>query len=672
MSKQPSRVYEFGPFRLNVTERLLQRSDAEVPLTPKVVDTLVVLVENSGHVLGKDELMSELWPDSFVEESSLTQNISLLRKALSENGNGEQYIETIPKRGYRFVARVHEIVPAAGELLIQERTSTHIVIEEQTDSGAHAAIAATASSFNPSSAQRRKFGYAVAVILILILAVPVFYYVAVRNRASGEILNAKSIAVLPFKTVGAGSDNEVLGLGMADAIILRLSRDSRRTVLPTSSVFKYANNDSDALSAGHALGVDAVLAGTVQRDGDRVRVTAQLITLDDGKTLWSGTFEQDYSSVFTLQDSIAEKLSAALQPERTTNDQALAKHATDNHEAYQAYLMGLYFWSRRTKPNLSKAIDYFEEAVSKDPTFALAFAHLADCYYLSYQTPYSLFRLDEGLSRADAAATRALQLDDLVPEAHMVKAGVLAQQAAYEKADQEFQRALQLNPNHATAHLRYGYFLFFSSRLNECVAQMKLAQELDPVSPISNTALGYALSMARDPDGAIKFFVKAIELQPETVVAHFDLGQVYADKRMFDLALTEFEKIQAAEPTLNTQGRAYVYALAGRKEEARAAIKQLESTKDGQAVTYYDIAVLYGALGDKDTAFQFLGKIVPRRFNLAKLRFDPQLDVLRGDPRFVEIVNYIDRESRKESEPKKSSRLIEPAALLGIRKVVWG
>lgn len=658
MSKQPSRVYGFGPFRLNVTERLLQRSDAEVPLTPKVIDTLVVLVENSGHVLAKDELMSELWPDSFVEESSLTQNISLLRKALNENGNGEQYIETIPKRGYRFVARVHEIEPAAGELLIQERTSTHILIEEeQSDTGAHAAITETAGRYNSSNAFRRSLRYGLASVLLLVLAAPVMYHFSGRSRPSRPLLEAKSIAVLPFKTVGTGSETDVLGLGMADAIILRLSRDSQRTVLPTSSVFKYTGNDADALSAGRALGVDAVLAGTLQRDGDRVRVTAQLITLDDGKTVWSGKFEQNYGSVFTLQDSIADKLSVALEPEITDEDRTpLAKHPTDNREAYQAYLMGLYFWTRRTKPNLSKAIDYFEEAVSKDPNFALAFAHLADCYYLGYQAPYSLFKLDEGLTRADAAATRALQLDDLVPEAHMVKAGVLTQKADYAQADREFQRALQLNPNHATAHLRYGYFLFFSSRLNECVEQMKLAQELDPVSPISNTALGYALSMARNPDEAIKFFGKAIELQPDTVVAHFDLAQVYADKRMFDLALAEIEKLRAMEPTLNTQGKAYVYALAGRKEEALVAIKQLESAKYGPAINYYDLAVLYAALGDKDTAFKYLGKIVPKPFNLAKLRFDPQLDVLRGEARFDEIVSYIDCASRNETENKKSGR----------------
>ena len=654
MSRQPLRLYEFGPFRLNVTERLLQRSDVEIPLTPKVIDTLVVLVENSGHVLGKDELMRELWPDSFVEESSLSQNISLLRKALGENGNAQQYIETIPKRGYRFVANVRPI-PSETELIIQERTSTHIVIEEeQSDSRAHA-IAATANHYNSSRTYRRRLKYGLVSVLLLILAVPVFYYVAGRKRASGDVLNAKSIAVLPFKTVGTGSDNDVLGLGMADAIILRLSRDSQRTVLPTSSVFKYANNDSDPLSAGHALGVDAVLAGTVQRDGDRVRVTAQLITLDDGKTVWSGKFEQDYNSVFNLQDSIAEKLSAALQPKFIDNGQTpLAKHATENREAYQAYLMGLYFWSRRTKQNLSKAIDYFQEAVDKDPNFALAFAHLADCYYLSYQTPYSLFNLDEGLKRAEAAAARALQLDELLPEAHMVKAGVLAQKMDYEQADQEFQRALQLNPNHATAHLRYGYFLFFSSRLNECVEQMKLAQELDPVSPISNTALGYAFSMARNPDEAIRFFLKAIELQPDTVVAHFDLAQTYADKRMFDLALAEFDKLQATDPTLAIQGKAYVYALAGRKQEALAAIKQLEPQKDKVRISYYDLAVLYAALGDKDRAFAYLGKIIPRRFNIAKLKFDPELDPLRGEARFDEIVKYINYASQNLDNKKRA------------------
>jgi DNA-binding winged helix-turn-helix (wHTH) protein/TolB-like protein/Flp pilus assembly protein TadD len=644
MSKHTLRLYEFGPFRLNVTERLLQCSDTEVALTPKVIDTLVVLVENSGHVLGKDELMHELWPDSFVEESSLTQNISLLRKALSENSNGQQYIETIPKRGYRFVARVRAIVPSETELLIQERTSTQIVIEEeQSDSGAHTAIAEPSSRYNSSSAYRKKLRYGLAAFLLLTLSISAVYYFAVRNRASSALLNAKSIAVLPFKTVGAGNETDVLGLGMADAIILRLSRDCQKTVLPTSSIFKYTGNDSDALSAGRALGVDAVLAGTLQRDGDRVRVTAQLITLEDGKTVWSGKFEQDYGSVFTLQDSIADKLSTALQPEIGSQKQPpLAKHDTENREAYQAYLSGLYFWSRRTKPNLSKAIDYFQEAVNKDPNFALAFAHLADCYYLSYQLPYLMFRMDDALNRADAAATRALQLDDLVPEAHLVKAGVLADRMDYQQADQEFQRALQLNPNHATAHLRYGYFLFGSSRLEECVEHMKLAQELDPVSPITNTALGYAFTMSRNPDEAIRSFAKALELQPETVVARFDIAQIYADKRMFDLALAEFEKLQSTDPVLTTQGKAYVYALTGRRAEALAAIRQLETPKEGPSMTYYDLAVLYAAVGEKEMAYQYLRKIVPRRFNIAKLRFDPQLDSLRSEARFAELLSHLD------------------------------
>jgi DNA-binding winged helix-turn-helix (wHTH) protein/TolB-like protein/Tfp pilus assembly protein PilF len=659
MSKQPLRLYEFGPFRLNVTERLLQRSNEAVPLTPKVIDTLVLLVENSGHVLGKDELMRELWPDSFVEESSLTQNISLLRKALGESGHGQQYIETIPKRGYRFVAGVREVAKRETELVMQERTSTHILIEEEqpdADADISYAIAKRAHNFDSPTTPNSKLRYGLlAAVLLLISAIAAFYYGFPRQRTTVGGLSAKSIAVLPFKTVGAGNDTDVLGLGMADAIILRLSRQSQRTVLPTSSIFKYTGRDADALSAGRDLGVDAVLEGTLQRDGDRVRVTAQLITLNDGKAVWSGKFEEDYRSVFTLQDSIAEKLTTALQPQVIGDTTSPAKHPTENAEAYQAYLMGLHFWTTRTKENLSKAIDYFEQAVSKDPSFALAYAKLADCYYLGSQPAYAIFNMEESSKRADAAATRALQLDDLVPEAHTVKAGILWSKMDYDQADREFQRALQLNPNHATGHLRYAYFLFGNSQLKEAVDHMKLAQELDPVSPISNTALGYILSMSRDNDGAITHYKKALELQPETVVARFNLGLIYADQRRFDMALAEFEKLRNSDPTFALQGKAYAYALSGRRDEAKAAISQLQRSKDGNRIGRYDYAVLYAALGDKDIAFQYLEGISPTRFNMARLRTDPELDSLRTDVRFDERVRDIDRiRSQNETQRYKS------------------
>jgi len=644
MHKQSLRYYDFGPFRLNVTERLLQTSDRMVPLTPKLIDTLVVLVENSGHVVTKDSLMRSLWPDTFVEESSLTQNISLLRKALAEGGGGEHYIETIPKRGYRFAADVREHIAAETEMVMQERTSTQILIEEQLleDSKEPAPLPATDSRRNVLAAPQTKFrlySTIVAGSLVLVSVLTAGYWFQ-RNRAAAG-LPAKSIAVLPFKTIGPQTESELMGLGMADALILKLSRLDQPAVLPTSSISKFTNRNAEAASIGRELGVDAVLDGTVQRDGDRVRVTAQLIRSSDGKPIWSGKFDEDYRSIFMLQDAISEELAAALIPHVAPNKQRLNVHLTENQEAYRDYLTGVYFWNRRTKVNLPKAIEYFEQAVKKDPNFALAHAYLGDSYFLAFQTGYEILRRDEALTRAGSSVRRALDLDDNLPEAHTVKAGILLCDRNYAESEREYRRALELNHNYAVGHLRYGYFLFYVSRLPDALLQMRRAQELDPVSPIANAALGHMLYMSRDYDGSIKFNKRALELQPDVTIVHLNLGEVYAQKGMFEEALAEFEKVRAENPQYAAAEKAYVFGLAGRRSEALNALEQLRQLSDGQADSF-STAVVYCALGEKDKAFEWLEKVSPNMVMSSEMRFDPRLDSLRGDPRFDD---YLKRRS---------------------------
>src|SRR6476620_8498915 len=348
MIQRSLHFYEFGPFRLNATERLLQRGGEIVALTPKVFDTLLVLIENSGHIVEKTQLMEQLWPDSFVEESSLTQNISLLRKALSEGDNESNYIETIPKRGYRFVAQVnerHELTNGAALLDIGDVFGSERQFEP---------IPAPAIQ-NVARKPSKHYIEVLAVVAVLFGIVTFIYWS--RHRSTQEPLGLRSIAVLPFKTIGADTQTDLLGLGMADALIIKLSKLDQLTVLPTSSVFRYTNRDKDATLIGKDLGVEGILDGTMQRDGDLVRVTAQLIRLKDGKTIWSGKFDERYSSIFLLQDSISEQLTASLSPQVDQAQQPKSgAHPTDNVEAYQSYLTGLYFWNRRTHENLPKAI----------------------------------------------------------------------------------------------------------------------------------------------------------------------------------------------------------------------------------------------------------------------------------------------------------------------------
>jgi TolB-like protein/DNA-binding winged helix-turn-helix (wHTH) protein/Tfp pilus assembly protein PilF len=644
MNKKSLRYYQFGPFRLNVTERLLHHGNATVPVTPKVFDTLLVLVENSGHVMGKNELMELLWPDSFVEESSLTQNIFLIRRALGEPEGDRQYIETIPKRGYRFVADVRELFEPNGEMFMQEPGTQILVEGEQfVDDSEDPAAQPGALQVSMRGTALTATGHlklAVLAVSVVVLSVVAFLYLPQRNRTTVEAFTPRSIAVLPFRTLGPQTETDLLGLGMADAIINRMNRQSRVTVLPISSVFKYTAREADALSAARELDVDAVLDGTVQRDGDRVRVTIQLISLRDGRTVWSGKYDRSYHSIFALQDAISEEVASALMPNmpKETRDH-LANHLTENKQAYEEYLTGLYFWNKRTKENLAKAIDYLEQAVRKDNNFAAAHALLADAYYLSFQDGYQLFSRSEALNKAKSSVDRALQLDESIAEAHTVRAGIAFCEKRFDEADQEFRRALTLNPNVAVVHLRYGYFLFANFRIGEAVSQMKQAVDLDPVSPVMHAALGHMLFMARDFDGAIREDQKALELQPDSMLARLNLIQHYLGKGEIEKALTESETFDNSDQVVGTRERAYSHVVAGNRGMGLRIVSNLRHSKDRNRIPVYDYAAMYAAIGDKDTALEHLKKMRSDVFTNAYLRFDPQLDSLRGDKRFADFLS---------------------------------
>jgi len=639
MNQRPLSFYEFGPFRINVTERLLQRGDELVPLSPKVFDTLLILVENHGHVVAKGELMQLLWPDTFVEESSLTQNISLLRRALTGIESDRQYIETIPKRGYRFIADVRHINEPSGE----EGAPVRSVIDgpggHPLDDRFAQPVSKTILQEEPRSRFSRLNLYIAAVAACVLIGALITLGYRLRHRAAvSEGLAGKSIAVLPFKTIGGDSENELLGLGMADAVIIRLSRLEELTVLPTGSVFKYTDRDKDAISIGKELGVDAVLDGTVQRQGDLVRVTAQLIRVSDGKTLWSMKHDERQSSIFAMQDSLSQQLAVSLIPEISAKrKQSLWVKPTANAEAYQSYLLGMHFWNRRTKESLEKAIQYLEAAVQKDPNFAQAHAILADCFFLSGLEEYRSLPMDEALRRAEASANRALELDITLAEAHTVKAGIHLNRRQHEEAGREFQRAIELKPTYAIAHLRYGYFLMWGLRIDEALSHMRRAQQLDPTSPITNAALGSMLMTARDNDESIKYSQRALELEPNMLGARLNLGGAYLEKGMFEEGIREIEKAPNANAEYVLAEKAYAYAVAGRREESLRVFSELQKLV-GPKGAPYTYARIYGVLGDKNEAFEWLEKININNVMVAWLKYDSQLDSLRTDARFSDFL----------------------------------
>jgi DNA-binding winged helix-turn-helix (wHTH) protein/TolB-like protein/Flp pilus assembly protein TadD len=620
---QPTKqLYEFGPFRLDPVERLLYRDGEVVPLTAKIFDILLVFVRNSGRTLDKEEMMREVWPDQFVEEGNLTRNVSTLRKALGESRDDHRYVVTIPGRGYRFVADVKEAQA-----------------EDAKPSGAEGD-----RSDVRRPARRTAVRLLVACVALAALAAAGFYARRpVRSIATENEMTVSSIAVLPFKQLGAEGD-EYFGLGMADSLITKLSNFKKIVVRPTSAVRRYAGRDQDPAAAGRELKVDSVLDGSIQRRGDRVRVTAQLARASDGQVIWSFVCDEQCSDVFTLQDIVSTKVAEALAPKLSGEERKLlSKRYTASPEAYQHYLKGRYFWGQRTENGLNKGIDYFRQAIDLDPNYALAFAGLADCYALL--NTYGSAQLKEAFPRAEAAAERALALDDNLAEAHTTRAYVeYYYKWNWAEAEREFQRALALNPNHATANQWYAEYLMYMGRFEESVAKFKRAQALDPLSPIVTVEQGLPYYYSRQYDRAEEEFRLAQRLEPRFTPLVYMLGWCYEEEGKFEEAIALFQAAMAGyQPSPRmTASLARIYATSGRRAESRRLLKDVITHADGRRLAPYYVAQIYARLNEKDQAFAWLARAREERDEqIVTLKVDPKMDGLRSDPRFSDLLRGI-------------------------------
>jgi DNA-binding winged helix-turn-helix (wHTH) protein/TolB-like protein/Tfp pilus assembly protein PilF len=673
MQAAPTYVYEFGDFRLDTAKRLLQQLDGTtVPLTPRVFETLLYMVEHHDTVLDKERLMEAVWPDSIVEENNLSQNISTLRRIFGETPGSHNYIVTVPGRGYRFVAEVREQTDNGSATVEAEQATRPTSPENRTE-----AAAAKGRQRLPG-----KTGgpLALAVLGVILLATAVIsrgtivrwlekYRVgsAAPATSPGAVAGrVHSIAVLPFEPLGRDMNDESLGLGMADAVIGRMSSLKQLVVLPTSAVSKYKGPASDPLAAGRALQVDAILSGTIQRSGDQVRANVQLVHVASGRTIWSEKFGHTFTDIFDIQDSISDNVVRSLALNLTTDEQKqLRKRYTTNASAYDSYLMGLYFWNKRSKDGLEKAIDHFGQAVARDPNFALAYALMSDCYYL--QRYYGYNRQPDRLQNAKAAAERALLLDDSIAEAHV--AGAMAQiyqrgdpatkELDYRAATDSLRCAIALNPNLAIAHQRYAWCLCASGHLNEALREMRRAQELDPLSHTNNTALGMVLVFARQYRDALSYCYKAAELAPNEAFIQENVAFAYALNGMYQQAIEHYRRVSELNPDNQGDALAWVATVlvsAGRTLEADSMMPEILKLAAQGRADPYNIAVLYGTRGEKDAAFEWFDKALQkaseRRTNggdSRMIRYDPMLDPLRSDSRFAGLLRQHNRGSLLET-----------------------
>lgn len=618
--------YEFARFRLFPAERLLLRDEEPVPLPPKVFDTLLVLVKNGGHLVEKNELLDKVWADTFVEEATLARNISILRKVLGEKSDGQKFIETVSKRGYRFVEFVRQRTV--------EEKSAPILAEEKL-------LPETKKDVSSPPKTRRTILWLMLAFTIIVgfFASLSFWNVKPENSA-----NIKSIAVLPFKPISAPDHDESLELGMADAVIGRLGKVRQIVVRSTSRVSKYLETEGDPIRAGKDLKTEAVLEGTIQRMDDLVRVSARLVKTDDGSQLWAETFDARFTDIFSVQDSISERIVQSLNLKLSEVEQkSLRRRETTNAEAYQLYLKGRYFLSKPKLKNLEKAVDCFTQAIVLDAGFAAAYAGLADSYAMKVSNGYT--PPSEDLQRARTAVEKALQLEDDLADAHVSLGHILWLSWNWQGAEKELKRSLELNSNSPMIQSRYAVFLSTMARHDEAIAAAQRAAELDPTSVSNNQSVERAFYLARRYDEAIAASEKTLELEPNALYPNSWREMAFAQKGMFTEAIETRLKAMLAVgvETQKIENLRKIYREKGWQGFWQNEIEEMKArTASQKYVLPYNVARNYARAGNREQAFAWLEKCADEHSDhLTLVKVDPIFDNLRSDSRFTALLNRI-------------------------------
>lgn len=591
MDKKEKCIYRFGRFQLDAGEQLLLRDGQRVYLTPKDFELLLRLIKNRGHILEKEELMKEMWPNTFVEEGNLNRHISTIRKMLGEKQDRREYIETIPRRGYRFIAHVRELRDETSAAIDDERMDALSRVEE--------------------SGTRIK---------------PLY-----------------SLAVLPFVNASSDQNVEYLSDGITDSVINILSSLPQLRVMARSTVSRYKGRDVDPKKVARELGVNAVLIGRLLEFDDNLIVKVELVSAEDGSQLWGEQYSRKPSDIFAMQEEISQKITRKLRLRLTDeHKRRLAKHHTENTEAYLAYMMGRFLLNKRTPAGLWNSVKHFERAIKLDPQYALAYVGLTQSYY--HLGDYNLLSLEESFTKVREMALRAIQLDPDLAEARIALAHAGRYTWDWPGMEEQYRAAIKLSPNLAIAHKFYSVLLRMTGRFEESFAEIQKAQELDPISPNIMSTAAANFYFARQYDRALKEIAKVIELEPSMPSGPFLIGWVYTQQGRYEDAIEAFQKasslLEYDNPEI-TANLACAYALPGRTKKARQLLSQLLERSRREDCSYH-IALIYTALRDHERAFTYLERACDERSpELGYLKGDPLLDRLRADARFVHLLRRV-------------------------------
>jgi DNA-binding winged helix-turn-helix (wHTH) protein/TolB-like protein/Tfp pilus assembly protein PilF len=617
-------LYRFGEFRVDAKNRLLLRGSETIPITPKAFDLLLLFVENSGTLLRKDELIERLWGRTVVEESNLARNISFLRKALGEHPKHPEYIVTVAGHGYRFVADVQEVL---------------------ANNGAPFAIDARFPSKVPNRARSRTITFvAVAAVVILPVGIALALLRAKKPAPPTSLPLVKTIAVLPSTPSAPEDRDPAAEFGLAASLIYRLSGVRSLVVRPAAAIVKYTSVEQDPIAAGREQQVNYVLVSSYRKSGEKFVLSAKLINVNDNSVLWSDTCEEQCNT-FAWQDALAEKTAQSLLTTLSDDHrQLLTKHGTENQKAYDLFNLGLYGWYKNNYDleGLKKSAEYFEQAIALDPNYAAAYGWLA--------TTNSRLGLAVGAERkeyerkADELARKALQLDDTVIQAYLVL-GVSAYSYHWDwaQAEEHFKRARELNPDDAEVARTYAAYLASTGRLDESVFWQRRACDLQPLSFDVNAILVLRLFIARRYNEAIDQAHKALQMTRATPTLYF-VWRSYEQQNMYDEAYRALQELIVAEKDKETGTMvSQAYAASG-YEKAREVylqrrLKNLAKRAQLENFNPLEPAIVCALLGNRDEAFKWLEEAYQdRSFGLIYIKVDPELDSLRSDPRYTDLL----------------------------------
>jgi len=617
--------YQFEGFQLDVACYELRRNGHVLKLEKIPMELLILLISRRGELVSREEIIAKLWgQDVFIEtEHGINTAVRKIRQTLGDDPERPRFVQTVVGKGYRFVGPI-DLVDAAPA--VASPSAPVSVIEEGTGRS------------RPKTIPRWVVkASAAALILVGAAAIAVKYF-----DWGGWLPRppVRSIAVLPLKNLSGNSADEYFADGMTDELITNLAKISALRVSSYTSVSKYKTTSKSLPQIAQELQVDGIVEGSVLRSGDQIRITAQLIYAPRDQHLWAEEYQRYVRDVLYLQHEVAGDIAQQVRVTLTPNErQRLATAGAVDPAAYESYLRGRSFWNQRTEASLLKAIDQFNKAIEVDAGYAPAYSGLADCYttlgYLSYLDPLDAF------PRARDAATKALELDSSLAEAHTSLAYYDLYHAwNWVEAENEFKKAIELNPNYATAHDWYSYYLMAMARFDEALREVNRAHELDPLSVTISTDIGFNYFYRRNYDEAINQLRTTLSLSPKFPLAHLWLGRAYQQKKMYAEAVDEFNKTDAALPgwVVTIAGMGNAYGEWGHKVEAEQVLVRLNEMARAKYVTPYGIALVYAGLGDKNEAFVWLNKAVDGRSHwLVWLNRDPRWDRLRSDSRFDEL-----------------------------------